>query len=121
MKKITGLLGLCSRCGQITLGADLALRQIKANRAGLVLMDAEASEGTKKKIADACAYRHVPLHLLPEGLLSLSCGKEDRMAGAIAPGPLCDQLRKLLNEAGNAPIQWENRDNNDKCGGASVQ
>ena len=67
MTRIDGLLGLCSRSGQIILGADLALREIKAGRAGLALLDEGASEGTRKKISDACAYRGVPLRMLPEG------------------------------------------------------
>ena len=96
MTAVSGLLGLCARSGQITLGADLALREIKAGRAALVLLDAGASEGTRKKISDACAFRSVPLHMLPEGELSLACGKEDRMAAAVKEGKLCRRLMELL-------------------------
>ena len=46
MTPVSGLLGLASRAGQIILGADLALREIKSDRAGAVLLDAGASEGT---------------------------------------------------------------------------
>ena len=34
MTPVSGLLGLASRAGQITLGADLALREITGGRAG---------------------------------------------------------------------------------------
>ena len=97
MTPVYGLLGLASRSGQITLGADLALREIKAGRAALVLLDAGASDGTKKKISDACAYRHVPLHMLPEGELSSACGRDGRMAAAVKPGPLCRRMLELLS------------------------
>ena len=97
MTPIDGLLGLASRAGQITLGADLALREIKSGRAALVLLDAGASEGTRKKISDACAYRQVPLHMLPEGELSGACGKEGRMAAAVKPGKLCQRMLELLS------------------------
>lgn len=120
MNKLSGLLGLCSRSGQITLGADLALREIRAGKAGLVFLDQGASAGTQKKIADACAYRGVPLHMLPEGELSRSCGREDRMAAAVRPGKLCQQMMHLLHEAGNAGLNMNQTQNNDKCGGASV-
>jgi ribosomal protein L7Ae-like RNA K-turn-binding protein len=96
MTAIGGLLGLCSRSGQIALGADLALREIRAGRAALALLDAEASDGTKKKISDACAYRSVPLHMLPAGELSRFCGKEDRMAAAVRPGKLAQRMLELL-------------------------
>lgn len=96
MKDIRGLLGLCCRAGQATLGADLALREIKAGRAGLALIDQGAAEGTKKKILDACAYRSVPAYILPEGEIDLSCGKEGRMAAAIQSGEICRAILKRL-------------------------
>ena len=97
MTPVSGLLGLCSRSGQITLGAELALREIKAGRAALALLDAGASEGTRKKITDACLFRSVPVHTLPAGELSRACGKEDRMAAAVKPGKLCRRLMELLS------------------------
>lgn len=96
MTPVSGLLGLCARSGQMILGANLALREIKAGRAALVLLDEGASPGTRKKIADACAFRHVPLHTLPPGELSRACGKEDRMAAAVKPGKLCQRMLELL-------------------------
>lgn len=96
MTPVFGLLGLCARSGQIILGADLALREIRAGRAGLALLDEGASDGTKKKIADACAYRNVPLYMLPKEELSRATGKEDRMAAAVRPGRLCSKLMELL-------------------------
>ena len=97
MTPVSGLLGLASRAGQITLGADLTLREIKAGRAALALVDAGASEGIRKKISDACAYRHVPLHMLPEGEISGACGKEGRLAAAVKPGKLCQRMMELLS------------------------
>ena len=97
MTPVYGLLGLACRAGQITLGAELALREIKGGRAALALLDAGASEGTKKKIADACAYRAVPLHMLPEGEISGACGKEGRLAAAVKPGKLCQRMLELLS------------------------
>ena len=97
MTPIDGLLGLASRAGQITLGADLALREIKGGRAGLLLLDAGASEGTRKKILDACAYRGVPAYILPEDALSRACGKEGRMAATVKKGKLCERIRELLS------------------------
>lgn len=122
MTPVSGLLGLCCRSGQIILGADLALREIRAGRAGLVLMDAGASEGTQKKIRDACAYRQVPLHMLPEGELSQACGKDGRMAAAVKPGKLCARIQELLS--GPEPTALPNqkiKQNNAKCGGASIE
>ncbi|MBR4359784.1 MAG: ribosomal L7Ae/L30e/S12e/Gadd45 family protein [Clostridia bacterium] len=96
MTPIFGLLGLACRAGQITLGAEMALAEIKGGRAGLVLLDADASDGTKKKITDACAYRGVPLHMLPAEELSRATGREGRMAAAVKPGKMCQRMLELL-------------------------
>jgi ribosomal protein L7Ae-like RNA K-turn-binding protein len=98
MTPVSGLMGLASRSGQIILGAEMALQEIRAGRAGLVLLDEGASEGTKKKILDACAYRSVPVHMLPTGEISRACGKEDRMAAAVKRGKLCSRMAELLSK-----------------------
>ncbi len=101
MTPALGLLGLASRSGQIILGADLALREIRGGRAGAVLLDEGASEGTRKKILDACAYRGVPAYILPKDALSRACGKEGRMAAALKKGKLCQRIQELLEEEGD--------------------
>ena len=97
MKEIAGLLGLACRSGQITLGAEMALKEIRAGRAEAALIDAEASEGTRKKILDACAYRGLRAHMLPAGELSRACGKEGRMAAALKKGELCRRILEMLD------------------------
>ena len=104
MTPISGLLGLSCRAGQITLGTEMVIQEIRQEKAGLVLLDEGASEGTKKKISDACAYRGVPLHRMPAGEIDRFCGKSGRMAAAVKPGKLCQQILIMLStpeEAGN--------------------
>ena len=98
MNPVSGLLGLCRKSGQITLGAEPALQAIRAGKARLALLDAGASAGTRKKITDACVFRSVPLRVLPEGELSRACGKEGRMAAAVFGGTLCERLLELLQD-----------------------
>ncbi len=99
MTPISGLLGLSCRAGQVILGAEWALQEIRSGRAGLALLDEGASEGTRKKILDACAYRNVPVYTLPEGELSRACGKDGRMAAAVRKGKLCKRMQELLSDA----------------------
>ena len=103
MTPVSGLMGLANRAGQITLGAELALQEIRAGKAGLVLLDAEASEGTKKKLLDACAYRGVPAHMLPAGEISRACGRDGRMAAAVKKGKLCQRMLQLLSDEEPSP------------------
>ncbi len=98
MAQIEGLLGLAMRSGQMTLGADLALREVKAGKAALVLMDAGASENTQKKLRDGCAFRHVPIHTIEAGLLDRACGREGRMAASLKKGGFSQQILRLLDQ-----------------------
>jgi len=97
MSDVSGLLGLCCRSGQIVLGAEMALMEIRSGRAGLALIDEGASEGTRKKILDACAYRGLPVHMLPAGEISRACGKDGRMAAAVKKGELCRRIAEMLS------------------------
>ena len=104
MTALGGLMGLSCRAGQIILGAEWALQEIRAGRAGLALLDAGASEGTKKKILDACAYRGLPVYILPEGEISQACGKDGRMAAAVKKGKLCKRMTELLAQEHIQPL-----------------
>ncbi len=81
--KLKGYLGLAVRSGQAALGANMVLEQIRSGKAGVVLIDEDASDNTRKKLSDACAFRNVDLHILPAGLIAASCGKGDRMAAGV--------------------------------------
>ena len=98
MSAVSGLLGLACRAGQIALGADIALQEIRAGKAALALLDAGASEGTRKKLLDACTFRSVPVYTLPENEISRACGRDGRMAAAVRKGNLANRMQELLSE-----------------------
>ena len=98
MSAVSGLLGLACRAGQIALGADIALQEIRAGKAALALLDAGASEGTRKKLLDACAFRSVPVYTLPENEISQACGRDGRMAAAVRKGNLAKRMQELLSD-----------------------
>ena len=98
MSAVSGLLGLACRAGQIALGADTALQEIRAGKAALVLLDAGASEGTRKKLLDACTFRSVPVYTLPENEISRACGRDGRMAAAVRKGNLAKRMQELLSD-----------------------
>ncbi|MBR3018640.1 MAG: ribosomal L7Ae/L30e/S12e/Gadd45 family protein [Clostridia bacterium] len=103
MSAVSGLLGLACRAGQIALGADIALQEIRAGKAALLLLDAGASEGTKKKLLDACAYRSVPVYTMPEREISSACGRDGRMAAAVRKGNLAARMREILEHEESDP------------------
>ena len=104
-QRLAGYLGLAMRSGRMTLGGEQVLRQIRAGQAALVLIDASASENTRKKLTDACAYHRVPAATVPSGMLSDACGKPDRAAGCLKAGGLTDRISELLLGGGDAPAE----------------
>ncbi|MDO4837390.1 MAG: ribosomal L7Ae/L30e/S12e/Gadd45 family protein [Clostridia bacterium] len=93
-KRLCGLMGLCVRARQATFGMDGCLQAIRTEKAGVVLLDGEASEGTRQKYEAACEHHGIPLVILPQGLLQEATGRSG-VAMAVAPGGLADQIRSL--------------------------
>lgn len=94
-------MGLASRAGQVVSGESTCEIALKKGEAALVLIDEEASAGTKKSLGDACRYRGVPLFELERGRLSESIGKPGRKIAAVKPGSLAQQLQRLLRPDSN--------------------
>ena len=89
------MLGLAMRAGQLSFGEDGVRKAIASGAAALVLLDAGASDNTKKRMRDSCAYYGVPLMETAAGRLGEAVGKPGRMSAAVARGPLCDRLAAL--------------------------
>jgi len=56
MNKIEGLIGLARKAGKLIVGTDSVIDQIRKNKVSLVLILNDASENTKKKLHDKCAF-----------------------------------------------------------------
>ena len=80
-KKIISLLGIAKKAGKTVSGTDMTVEGIrgKKNAVRLVLLAADASENTVKKITDKSSYYDVPL-------IRMECGKSElgRVTGSIS-------------------------------------
>ena len=92
------MLGIAMRAGALTLGTDGVLAEIAAKRTALVLLDEAASENTKKKFRDSCAFYGAELFETAQDRLGFAIGKPGRMCAAAARGPLGDKLKSLAQE-----------------------
>ena len=63
-----------------------------------ILLDAGASENTKKKFRDSCAFYGCELIETAPDRLGFAIGKPGRMCAAIAKGPLGDKLHTLAQQ-----------------------
>ena len=92
------MLGIAMRAGVLTLGSDSVLSSIASGKAGFVLLDAGASENTKKRFRDSCAFYGCELIETAPDRLGYAIGRPGRMCAAVAKGTLGDKLHKLAQD-----------------------
>ena len=56
------MLGIAMRAGQLSLGESGVLKAVSSGAALFMILDAGASDNTKKKFRDSCAFYKVPLY-----------------------------------------------------------
>ena len=87
-RKAFGLLGLAARAGRITVGLPLtceALKRPRGDRPLLVLLAADASANTVKRVTDRTNYYSTPLcRLQADGAaLALAVGKREAVVAVV--------------------------------------
>lgn len=92
------MLGIARRAGVLTLGVDGVLSAIAAGAAAAVFLDAGASDNTKKKLRDCCAFYGTALFETVPDRLGQAIGKPGRMCVAVAKGTLGDKLAALAQQ-----------------------
>lgn len=91
--KVLAYLGLGTRGGHTASGEFGVEQSLKRRRARLVIVAEEASENTRKKFRDRCAYRQVPLYFFGTGVqLGRACGKDFRISVAVEDEGLAEAI-----------------------------
>ena len=86
------LLGLANRARKIISGEELSVKEIRSGKAKLVLLSADASANTTKKITDKCKSYEVPYKMVENReLLGQAIGKEARVVVAVLDGWICQK------------------------------
>ncbi|MDX8365105.1 YlxQ family RNA-binding protein [Cytobacillus sp. IB215665] len=97
MNKWMSLLGLANRARKIVSGEELVLKEIRNNRAKVILLSDDASPNTMKKISDKCNYYGVPLRIVNDRYtLGQAIGKEARVVIAVTDEGFARKLISLL-------------------------
>ena len=100
--RLKGLIGLSRRAGQLSLGTDTVLKQLKSRACGVVLVDAAAAPNTLKRVRLAAEAAGTPVRELPESLLDAATGQSGRMVACVRRGTLSDQLDQCFKKAEEA-------------------
>jgi ribosomal protein L7Ae-like RNA K-turn-binding protein len=95
---LEGMLGLAFRAGQLVPGLELSVKLIKDNKAGIALLDPDASANTQKKMRDACNHYRIQVILLEAGMLGKACGRPGMAAGAVKPGGFAEQIKRKAED-----------------------
>jgi len=92
------LLGLANRARKIISGEELSVKEIRSGKAKLILLSADASANTTKKITDKCKSYEVPYKLVEDRhLLGQAIGKEARVVVAVLDDGFANKLVTLLD------------------------
>ena len=91
------MLGIAMRAGQLTLGADGVLGMIASGKARFALVDAGASDNTKKKFRDSCAFYGVELFETAPDRLGYAIGKPGRMCAAVTDASMAKRIMELYD------------------------
>lgn len=95
--RVLSLVGLATKAGKTVSGEFSTEKAVKSGKAGLVIVSEEASDNTKKKFQNMCAYYEVPIYFFgTKDELGRAMGKEFRASLAILDEGLGNALRKQL-------------------------
>ena len=95
--KILSMLGLAAKAGKIASGEFSTEKAVKSHQAFLVIISAEASENTKKKFRNMCAFYEVPIFCYgTKDALGAAVGCEFRASIAVTDAGLSQSLEKKI-------------------------
>ena len=98
-KKILSLLGLAARGRNLSGGENQVLDAIRTGNARLVIIAENASDNTKKKFEDKCAYYDIPIRIWGTGEdLGHGTGHEYRVSLAVNESGFAEKIIALMDE-----------------------
>lgn len=97
-KQWISLLGLANRARKTISGEELTLREIRNGKAKLILLSADASTNTAKKITDKCKSYDIPIKIVESReTLGHAIGKDARVVVAVLDEGFAKKMITLLD------------------------
>ncbi|WCK52855.1 YlxQ family RNA-binding protein [Aneurinibacillus sp. Ricciae_BoGa-3] len=91
------MLGLAMRARKIVTGEDIVVKAIRQGQVKLVILSNDASENTRKKVTDKCAYYKVPcIQHGSREVLGSALGKGTRVVVGITDSGFAKKIRELI-------------------------
>ncbi|MCI9478380.1 MAG: 50S ribosomal protein L7ae [Lachnospiraceae bacterium] len=91
------MIGMAMKAGKVASGEFATEKAVKTGKAALVIVSEAASENTKKKFRNMCAYYQVPIYFFGEKEeLGHAIGKEFRASLAVLDDGLAKAIEKNI-------------------------
>ena len=98
-QKILNMLGLAQKAGRIASGETAAECAVKSGNTRLLIVAADASDGSRKHWTDKTAYRQIPCVTWgTKEELGRAVGKAERSALAVTDENFALRIREMLRE-----------------------
>jgi ribosomal protein L7Ae-like RNA K-turn-binding protein len=95
--KVAQMLGLAMRARKVITGEELVIQAVRGGQAKLVLLAADASANTTKKVTDKCSHYQVPCYTVADRYeLGRAIGKDSRVSLAITDSKMAESIQHLL-------------------------
>ncbi|MBQ7564813.1 MAG: ribosomal L7Ae/L30e/S12e/Gadd45 family protein [Lachnospiraceae bacterium] len=107
--RILSMLSIAQRGGNVKSGELQTEEAVKNGSAGLVIVADDASENTKKKFRNSCAFYEVPFRSYADkNTLGWAIGRDFRACVAVTEQGLAERIRELIDREQEASIQKVN-------------
>lgn len=91
------MVGLAHRAGKCSTGEDSIVKDIRQQKAKLVILASDIGPQTKKKLTDKCKTYKIPYRIADDReTLSQAIGKSHRVAIAILDAGFAAKIKSLL-------------------------
>lgn len=95
--RVLSMLGIAAKAGSVVSGEFSTEKAVKSGHARLVIVSAEASEGTKKSFRNMTDFYHVPMYCYGDKeSLGRCIGKEFRASLAVTDEKLAKAVESKL-------------------------
>ena len=93
------MLSIAQRAGKVASGEFMTETSVKEGKSHLVIIAGDASDKTKKKFTDMCAFRKVPILILSDrDGLGHAIGKDFRSSLSVNDEGLAAEIRRNVTE-----------------------
>ena len=97
--KVLSYIGLAQKSRNVVSGEFLTEEAVKDGSACVVIVAGDASDNTKKKFTNMCAFYEVPIYIFSDkDALGHSMGKEIRASLAVTDNGLANAIIKNMNQ-----------------------